>query len=335
MFEQEYREAFSQVKASDKLRMEVLNMKTNTKTGLRKLPRLALAAIMVLLLTACAVGFNALDMLEAAFGENGKGSVEKEKIYLYTDEDGHDKYMSWNAMERVTLDTALAEELVEPYVVPVNQSIKNESDGTVLTAEAYLVDFSTKTGAVYLSLENPDGFPNYSVANTGLFVWGRKSMDKDYLSSVPWGLFYYDEQRSTDTKLYLILRCVMGEDATEMKLYFKETEQELVFPVTGSDIRSISMDDGNVVLSPMGLYLANRAPGNLPGEMVISYRDGSEYLICGEISDKFNRKTTYSNFYFAMGSTGEIQAYSYCLNRIVDIDNVKSITINGTEYFPD
>lgn len=335
MFEQQYRETFSHVKASDELRMEVLNMKKRTENGISRVPRLVLIAALVLLLTACAVGFNAQNMLDAAFGDNGQENVEQEKFYAFTDEYGYDLYMSVPAMERVPLDKELAEKLVEPYVVPVNRSVTNEGDGTVLTVEAYLADFATNTGVVYLSLENSEGFSSYTTTNTGMVLWNDQRIDINYLSSVPWGLFYCDEQRTTDTKLYLILRCVVGLDAAEMKFYFQETKQELVFPVTDSNIRSISMDNGNIVLSPMGLYLSSRAEGKVPTEMVITYLDGSEYFICGEKSDQFGRKTTYSNFYFALASAGDIMEISFCLNRIVDIDNVKSITINGAEYFPD
>lgn len=338
MFENEYRETFSRVTASQETVMEVLNLKKQNERRIYKAPRLALVIAMVLLLTACAVGFNAWDMLDAAFGENGQANVGQEKIYNHTDEDGNVWYLQIPSMDRVDLDEELAKRLVEPYVVQVSESATHSEDGTVLTVEAYLNDPSTKTCIVYLNIENPNGLPAYDATGTGWLHWDRETVGLHYLLSEPFGYYFLDTTRSTDTKQYLTLRLAYKETLSELKIRFTQTDDTLILPISDSDIRSISMNNGDIIISPVSMYLKAGVFSLSTKEMVITYQDGSEYVLADtsikKVDGKYQQVKT-QNFYLSFALDEEYKNCSFSLNRIVELDNVKSLIIDGTEYFPD
>ncbi len=330
----EYRETFSQVTASEDVYRRVRNMNKNSERRLRRVPRLALIAAMVLLLTACAVGFNALDMLEAAFGRKGQERIAEEKIVGYRDEEGHDWFFLVPEMERIGFDEALAEKLVEPYVVQISGSVTNSQDGTVLSVEAYLHDPSTKTCIVYLNMENQNGLPEYEVSGTGWLHWDRETVGLHYLMSDPFGYYFLDEERSTETKQYLTLRFAYEETLSELDIKFTKTQETLNIPISDCDLRSISMDDGNVIISPVGMY----TKAKIAERLSIQYQDGTEYVVKDETIKRIGthyQHVRIGNYYYATSLGDSVCNTSWGLNRIVDIDNVKSIIIDGKEYFPD
>ena len=363
MFEKEYRETFSQVTASEDVYRRVRNMNKNTERRLHRVPRLALIAAMVLLLTACAVGFNALDMLEAAFGENGNAEViyqefaytpdnssmvftdmygkplpENEQIHLQKHY-GKEKITS-PAMERVPVDEELAEELVTSHITVIDQSAAN-TDGTVLTVEAGLYDPATYTGVLYLNLENPKGLPEYEVLNNGRILWDQEDYMFNYLyfpeeeSRV--GYFYLDENRSKETKLYMTYRFIKRDELDTMTIQFYDSEIGVTFPVPSANLKTITLRDESIVLSPIGLY-DETGFAWWDKEMSIKFLDGTELVLYKTGIWKVNGKFRHASLanYYVYGCVHIRRAdVAYGLSRIIDLDNVKSIVIEGEEYFPD
>lgn len=363
MFENEYRETFSRVTASQETVMEVLNLKKQNERRIYKAPRLALVIAMVLLLTACAVGFNAWDMLDAAFGENGKTEAIYQEIeyipdnsnMVFTDmygnplpEDeqeslrkvfGKSKIIS-PAMERLPVDEELAEELVTPYITVINQSATN-TDVSILSVEAGLYDPATYTGVLYLSLENPSGLPEYEVMNNGRILWNSEDYNFNYLyfpdgeSRV--GYYYLDETRSNETKLYMTYHFVCRDELDTMTIQFWDSEIGVTFPVPSAELKTITLKDGTFVLSPIGLY--DRAGYTwCDKEMSINFLDGTELVLyktgIWKVNGNFKHAAMASYYVYARVHTDTADK-AFGLSRIIDLDNVKSIVIDGTEYFPD
>lgn len=363
MFENEYRETFSRVTASDELRMEVLNMKKCTENRISRVPRLALIAAMVLLLTACAVGFNAWDMMEAAFGENGnKKVIYQEYSYeidssdvIFYGADGNplpedDQRMLRERgitstiyvpeMERAPVNEKLAEELVTSHITVIDQSVTN-TEGTVLTVEAGLYDTATYTGVLYLNLENPKGLPEYEVLNNGRILWSYEDYVFNYLyfpeeeSRV--GYFYLDEERSNETKLYMTYRFIRRDELDTMTIQFWDSGIGVTFPVPSAELKTITLKDGTFVLSPIGLY--DRAGYTwCDKEMSINFLDGTELVLyktgIWKVNGNFKHAAMASYYVYARVHMDTADK-AFGLSRIIDLDNVKSIVIDGEEYFPD
>ena len=78
----------------------------------------------------------------------------------------------------------------------------------------------------------------------------------------------------------------------------------------------------NVTISPVAVRFENAHVDSLQ-ELVILYKDGGEYIVFSD--DAFVNNTTY-------GLGGDKDA-TYTFNRIVDVENISGVIVNG-EIFP-
>lgn len=346
--ETEYREVFSQVKASGNLTRRVLNMKQEKKAfRFTRVVRIAFVGAMLccmLALTAFAyTGFvvyeNPSSMLDAFFGENGYDHVEAETI---TYDKGEAGLAQWQAPEqdREPVDETLAQELIAPHIAAVGQKVTYEA--YTMTIVAYSFETETNTALLYYTIENPNGVTGYSLQKNGELWWpgGEMVYCNQSMKS------YIIQTETTDTKLSLagyisILASGRGED-----IYLNFTSN-LDWNELGNRVESVSginlpvhsdtegMDtvalaDGNIVISPMSIVIYGRDLGlmNAGNEtrvhsLLIRYSDGTEYLVLDE------GVMNYAYGTMVQQPDGYV---TYCLNRIVDLKNVSTVVVNGTEY---
>lgn len=343
MFRDAYQAACTNLTASEETREKILNLKRQERRGIFKPTKLLIVAAMMALLVACAAVFDAGAMLEAAFGENGRGSYDYEE-FTYQTKNGKRVTRMKLPGERSALDQELAETLVAPYVFEVDQqAVSGDYTMTVLSC---LHDPVTQTGIAYLTLENSNGFPDMHVYNDGEVHWyPEEGGSKWLLFSEPLGLFYIDEALSSETKLYLTCHYVCIQEYTQMRIYFMDTDQGVSFPLPEeTGMKQLSLADGDILLTPIG-FACNRNRFSVSyidlATIMICYEDGTEKYISWYDPRRKERKVNsrhledpIQNYVLASEIADDPRTHkSYLLNFIVDIDQVSSVVINGEEFF--
>jgi len=348
MFDQnEYRSAFSAVKASREVYLEVLNMKNRKKNHLLgKASRMILIGAAIVSMMAVSAfaytGFvlyeNPGNMMEAFFGKNGYDHVESETIV-----EDYGKYgiSTWTTpeQEREDLNQALAEELVQPHVYAVGQSIFYENN--TMTIEAFSYSTATKTGLVYLSIENPDGVSGYSLQPNGEVWWPGGEL----LYFNQGERYFIVKEHTTDTKLVAAAYIYRFREDEDLYMNFYRNVDwdalgnriehgagiHLPLDSETEDMKHITLAEGNIVVSPIGITVFGRDLGlmNMTNEtrvdeLTIRYTDGTEYVVLGE------NVRNYAQGAMEQKPDGCV---TFCLNRIVDVDAVASVVVEGMEYF--
>ena len=336
---QEFKNTFDQVHASEGLLMEVLDMTTKTKHNTHhphKIVRTVLiAAVLICALTITAVAADALtrkfsgetaSVIEAFFGEsgdyaNGGGIVE------YNDEGK--LALNLPAWSREPLDMEAAERLIVPYLYTLEENTVTV-DGFTYTIHAVLYDSATETAMIRWSVENPDGLGKYGIGRNGEF----SIQEGSDMFAVAGGRDYIDTVNSTDTKLYISSYAVDWQDDLYCEFgrwydWDKGTEKarldtvKLLIP--RDDLGGMPTVTGkNVIISPVAVRF-NKAQVDDLRECSIVYTDGSTYTLFSD--EAFVQNTTYG-----LGDT-ENHTTTYTFNRIVDVEQVSAIIVNG-DIFP-
>ena len=340
-----FEETFSNLKASEDTLTEVLKMTTKKKRPYKILRIIPIAAAFIFLfsVTALAVaGFtlyeNPAAMLRAFFGENG--TVKSDGIVEYDEFGKLD--VNLPGWERVPVDETLADELIAPYISGETASASWE--GYTLTVEANLHDPIIGAGLLYYTVENPDGISGYEVFYNGEFGWvtgaGNIYTNIERVAEKS----YIDEAKSTETKLYICSYYVEYQN-TEMQisvgvqeqvsvpiceggpmgLVLKEHENVTIKHANGGEIPSLSLADGKVVVSPIGIRTYNEELGFDTASQIqyiaLRYEDGSEYVL-------IDGGSFVDNSMYALGSGLTERYFSVRLfNRIVDINSLSEIVL--------
>lgn len=165
----------------------------------RILRNLLVAALIVsaLAVTAYAVaGFvifdSPQDMISGLFGD--RTGYDHKDVTHFTDPEKPGEVYDIPAYDRVPVDESVAASEAVPLVSPVGQSISWE--GYTLTVDANMYDQVTKCGVLTYTLENPDGFPSYTLQENGQITFPEEILDINQ-----YGYSYIIPDQSTDTKL--------------------------------------------------------------------------------------------------------------------------------------
>lgn len=157
----------------------------------------AVVIISMLGITAyAAVGYlifeNPQKMVESIFGD--QTGFDHKDVTTWTDPEKLGSVYENPAYDRVPVKESAVEEAA-PLVEVVGQSIS--WNGFTLTIDANLYDHTTKCGLVTYILENPEGLPEYRVANNGeiSFTGG------EIVGFGQYGYSYIIQDQSNDTKL--------------------------------------------------------------------------------------------------------------------------------------
>lgn len=331
---------------SDVTHQEEITMKNkeNKHTGRRIIRNLLIAAVLVTMLATTAfayVGFVVYDspraMLEAFFGEqpapHGPDCRCAECLAKATEP----------VFERVPLDEEVAEQEVSPYVGQIGDSVS--FGGYTMTVESHVYDPFTRVGLVYYTLEKDPSEPSKWPIEYQLQYDGETTWLPGYCNQ--YGYDYLDQKQSTDEKLYIAQYYVhheLHEDFLRIgfeshirdedgKLIEEDWSHCLTLPLeSGETMDHLSLADGGIKLSPIGIVIYGEKAG-LPdsGEytevesLTVRYADGTEYEV-------ENEENNVMNYIKSVGNADGTSSLTYILNRIVDIDNVTAVVINGTEF---
>lgn len=332
----------SDVVSADKIKEITMNkIKENSKskhTG-GKLARIALiAAVLAMVLGISAgayVGYVHYDdpagVLKSFFeqGNYAKGEHIVEYETIEVDGEVYEKLKTnMPAWERMPLDEAVAEKYIYPYVYGVGESVSYKD--YTLTVEAIVYDAAIGSGLLYYTIENPNGVEGYEVALDGELWWPGDSQYYTCISHPE--RTYIDESQTTDTKLYACTYFITVEEWGEFEVRIGNGEEykrgecdalTIVLPDEG--LESLSLDGGNVVLSPIGMSVDKKALkleyANDIDHITIRFADGSEYIV-----EQDDEEAYISNRAYALES--EDGSFSRTLfNSVVDISNVVEVQI--------
>ena len=266
-------------------------------------------------------------------------------------------------MERIPGDPATTERLVGQYLSKLDAEMTVE--GNTYKMGTFLVD-DTGTGILTFSVENPNGFEYGDMGYGETFIenvranvyYGRSEPtrgDRDGAMSADTKL-YVDESASTDTCLQVIAYFISGKGfsyAKDSTFYFSVSDGAYQYhsiaiqTQTRVPVKTFTADNGEIVLlSPLGMTAIDTIGHEvewLIRENIIQFKDGSTFVVKSREQNLRNWVVSYgtgnpeSGYNMAMeielGATdiGAEEYNSYQFNRLVDVDEVTSITLDGPD----
>ena len=266
-------------------------------------------------------------------------------------------------MERIPGDPATTERLVGQYLSKLDAEMTVE--GNTYKMGTFLVD-DTGTGILTFSVENPNGFEYGDMGYGETWIesvranvyYGRSEPtrgDRDGAMSADTKL-YVDESASTDTCLQVIAYFISGKGfsyAKDSTFYFSVSDGAYQYhsiaiqTQTRVPVKTFTADNGEIVLlSPLGMTAVDSIGHEvewLIRENIIQFKDGSTFVVKSREQNLRNWVVSYgtgnpeSGYNMAMeielGATdiGSEEYNSYQFNRLVDVDEVSSITLDGPD----
>ena len=270
-------------------------------------------------------------------------------------------------MERIPGDPATTERLVGKYLSKLDAEMTVE--GNTYKMGTFLVD-EMGNGILTFSVEKPDGFQasgDLSYADTWLgtvraTLWfGRTAPGvdpQDYGYSHTDMNLCVDEKDSTDTCLQVIGYFITGKGYEKgMNFYFsvRDSADQLrsiaIQPQSHLPVKTLTDENGQkTLISPVGMTMIDTLYGMeeiSTDELYICYQDGTDYAVRSRKNNLLNWTVGYVTgrgddpefdyYKIVLGITDPPEGtyYSYLFNRLVDVDTVTSVTLEGRVYNPD
>ena len=379
--EKNFREAFEPLHASDQTVKEVLKMtQKQEKRSPHRVLRTAMVAAMTLVLIAGIV--MTMPFTGSAAPEEPRPIYENSEAILVT-------------LYGEDYDREAAARYVEPYIYPIEGTLTYQ--GYTIELEAAAFDAITGSGLLYYSLEIPEGTKDYwEIANDMLVVnttgeYRERYPEPRLNHAFNW---FLDQANSTETKLYIVSTFLyleelftdvegLNKQAIENGIrdkiedwlaFYTNDVLKIRFVVPGAGggesrymkilvdpmggMEWISLDGGNMHLSPLGIQLAEdpyhfdlRDPYDENRvwedcfqilDMRIHYADGTEFVV--ERKEWFHDEEREGLYTVVHNKLDGLLSYkgannmyysSIFFNEIIDVENVVSIELNGTHYYVD
>ncbi len=343
------------------LAQRVMNRAEKEKPVMKKKLSLSivLALMIVLSLGTALAAVLQPDFFSRVFGNEARQNVESH-TETYDDDKGGTYQTVFPGREYVAVDNDAVERLIgdrtmtEPLTVTLNSHTL-----TILSAVR-----DENAMAMDMTLENPSGEKALvydQVTNEAKGAFFAEDSDISFWIDMAPDMIYADLENSTDTCVRLYYYCVFREplpDGVTPSLtvlradgpYANTPDDQLQIdsvPIPASRavtaLTLTSASGQSMVLSPFSLKIAPAAealassadaPASLPdpselGEIVIRYADGSAYTV-------LDRENSLDNTMYLCGGLGGSGLDTVMvLNRIVDTDQVREVTVNGEAFAPD
>lgn len=331
--------------------------------------RFAAAACLVLVLTPIAA--NAAtdgELWNRIWGNSGKNNVASHEEVVYEKEKGTSYVVTYPQRDYVASDPQKAEELIGDNIS--YEPVVKQFGDTTLTILSSVTDGNAAVVAFTLEKDGGVDALNYSqldneakgaaFSDDADFYFGFKECS---------GNIFVDLEKSTDDKLYCYNYMVMDTWGKGIDSLTLETEQ---YPCTFKELGeaddktyeqlsneiitdSITIplkqqvatteycnpDNGCATVSPLSLKLDMSTGLRLAEEdssdpysvyyVAINYKNGTNYVIRDEAREGLHScETEIDNSSYICG--GMDSSLTFVFNRLVDINEIDSITVNETTY---
>ena len=310
------------------------------------------------------------ELFERIWGILGKKDVEAHQELVYEAEKDSSYYIAYPARDYAELDPETAKALIGDCVQEL--SLSQEVDGTTITLLSAVRDNNSAVVALTLEKEGGVDILDYSqLDNEAKGAWFSEKSTFLFNIGYG-GNLYVDLDKSTGDKLYCYdyvplntfgkgsLRmeieqypCTLGErDALLAEEYGSEQAQAVENGKKTTELRIpcekrlgstafTNAGGGQIEMSPISMNIdMNTGLGLTPGQaydpysaykIVITYRDGSTYTVLEhEYPDVYACDEYIDNTSYSCGSLDN--EFLLIFNRLVDPEDVVSITVNGIEY---
>ena len=310
------------------------------------------------------------ELFERIWGILGKKDVEAHQELVYEAEKDSSYYIAYPARDYAELDPETAKALIGDCVQEL--SLSQEVDGTTITLLSAVRDNNSAVIALTLEKEGGVDILDYSqLDNEAKGAWFSEKSTFLFNIGYG-GNLYVDLDKSTDDKLYCYdyvplntfgtgsLRmeieqypCTLGErDALLAEEYGSEQAQAVENGKKTTELRIpcekrlgstafTNAGGGQIEMSPISMNIdMNTGLGLTPGQaydpysaykIVITYRDGSTYTVLEhEYPDVYACDEYIDNTSYSCGSLDN--EFLLIFNRLVDPEDVVSVTVNGIEY---
>ncbi len=368
-----FEKTFSALHASPDTLTEVRKTMQNEKKTRRILGRGAVVAIAAALTLTIAVAGGIATLIRADVSPADKVDDTTHHAFTDAidsstpdfAEDGKGGYVPVADMERIPGDVATTQRLVGQYLSKLNAEMTVE--GCTYKMGTFLVD-DMGNGILTFSVENPDGFKasdGLSSADTWL---GSVKAQLNYGRSAPTDTngqdhgytftddkLIVDEESSTDTCLQVIDYFICGKGYEKgMSFYFTVRDSAYrpysvaIQPQSHLPVKTLTADNGQqMFISPLGMTMVDTLYGDeeiSTDEVYIHYQDGTDYAVESDKNNLLNWMVGYitgrgnDNAEYYRTELGSDPAagtyYSYAFNRLVDVDTVTSVSMEGRVYNP-
>ncbi len=310
------------------------------------------------------------ELFERIWGILGKKDVEAHQELVYEAKKDSSYYIAYPARDYAELDPETAKALIGDCVQEL--SLSQEVDGTTITLLSAVRDNNSAVVALTLEKEGGVDILDYSqLDNEAKGAWFSEKSTFLFNIGYG-GNLYVDLDKSTDDKLYCYdyvplntfgtgsLRmeieqypCTLGErDALLAEEYGSEQAQAVENGKKTTELRIpcekrlgstafTNAGGGQIEMSPISMNIdMNTGLGLTPGQaydpysaykIVITYRDGSTYTVLEhEYPDVYACDEYIDNTSYSCGSLDN--EFLLIFNRLVDPEDVVSVTVNGIEY---
>ncbi|MCM1179935.1 MAG: hypothetical protein NC347_06745 [Clostridium sp.] len=322
----------------------------------------AIAVVSAPLIANAATGGEFFNRL---WGTAGRENVETHQEELVDEEKGISTTVTYPKRDYVDVEPEKAEELIGDNVS--HEQVVKEFGDTTLTILSAVSD--GQAAIVEFTLEREGGVNalNYSqLDNEAKGAWFSEETDFYFQFDGFGGSIQVDMDKSTADKLYcydyltadnggksqIILKtyeypCTRGEwinaDAQAYNEYMSETkEEEFVIPLSEEVEKHeyVNADGGTIRISPLSMRVDMAVGLGLVGDEIydpvclyyaaIHFKDGTDYIVYDKNwRDVHSCDVEIDNTSYACGySSYEISNF----NRLVDVNNIESITVNEAQY---
>lgn len=328
--------------------------------------KIAIAAALVIVSTPVVV--NAAtdgELFNRIWGNSGRESIDSHDEEIFEEEKGTSYTVTYPKREYEEVDPEKAEELIgdnisfEPIEKQMGDTkltiLSSVSDGNAAVVE-FTLEKEGGVDVIYNQLYNESKGPMFLDSATYSFYFKECG-----------GNIYVDLDKSTDEKLYCYDYIVMNvfdnnkhpltleiieypctkeemynADGGEYQRIMEETKTTTIPIAIKSEVETVEYvnnDGGSLQISPLsmkldmqkGLGLSDADPYNIY-YVSVSYKDGSNYIVHEhEMSELHTCDVDIDNVGYTCGDM-ENWNLTYVFNRLVDVGNIESITINESTY---
>lgn len=324
------------------------------------------AAVFALFVVASPLIANATtngELFNRIWGTLGRTDVKSHDEVVYDKEKDTSYTVTYPERDYEDMDADKAEELIGNQIA--YPSITKELDGTTMTILSAVQDHNA--AVVEFTLEKEGGVDalNYSqLDNEAKGAWF--SDDSTFWFRIGDGgeNIFVDLDKSTEDKLYCYDYMTLDSVSDSITMEFYEypctrgeyasmNEEEMVedqikqssasIPVSDSvsSVTYTNHDGGSVEISPLsikidmmnGLGLSNEEAGDPYNcyYVAINYKDGTQYIVNEHEKEGIHTcDVEIDNSSYACGSLDNQMTFVF--NRLVDVNEISSITINDVEY---